>query len=62
VYVYEVTLHEPDMPCGTSLDSNPAQVFCCRCVARNALLSVGWTLTAEERNVERALGLLPTDS
>ena len=56
-YLFEVNDHEGDGYCGHD-DESPERVICRRCVARNALLSAGWTLNALEESMEAAHGFL----
>jgi len=60
VYIFEVHDHEGSRLCGAS-NADPSRVLCCRCIARNALMNVGWTLNPREETIERKLGFLGGD-
>ena len=57
-YIFEISDHEAFTRCGNR-SADPSRVLCIRCIARNALTAVAWSLSANEMAVERGVGLFP---
>jgi len=57
-YIFEISEHELFTRCGNR-SADPSRVLCVRCIARNALVAMGWSLSASELVIEQRFGLLP---